>query len=338
MAPVPNSIGMLAPPHHTEHVMPYPAPTATAAASGSLPYQQYPPSMMTPLPSHSPGHGWDRNPAIGNNAHLSVHQQVHYPLPGYNAEVHPGAAAGGDHSVQYASLYGWGSDPYRSQWTQSWDCLPPGVSPTAAAAPAVAADFRIVRPAPKVWPKKKHIKNTEKKVPPVKTAVMKESGSSKGQGPEKGPGWCYVCQRNCVTEVALKQHLDGKGHKKQLERQKERADAAVKAADENGGGVASMLEQMWLQVSMMGKAAARTGKSHGRTKKRLKPEEGLPSDMPSNAVKGQEPVRCELCGVECNSRAILDIHFGGKKHAARLKKLQESSGARKVQQTSLVGQ
>lgn len=205
----------------------------------------------------------------------------------------------------------------------------------------------------------------------VKTTVMKEGGALRGLAPENGPGWCFVCQRNCVTEVALKQHLDGKGHKKQAELQKKRAELAAKAVDEDGGGVANMLEQMWVQVSMMGKSA-RLGKTKKKPKANGEPRDVKPTGLepkaegefadarptdinnpktereptnikpthakPMNATKVQEIARCDLCGVECNSKAVLEIHFGGKKHAARLKKLQESAVSCNAEQTALLGQ
>ncbi|MCO5604947.1 hypothetical protein L7F22_059122 [Adiantum nelumboides] len=218
----------------------------------------------------------------------------------------------------------------------------------------------------KLVPKRKPAKDVEKKIPVFKATVMKNSGAARGLTPEKGPGWCSICQRNCVTEVALRQHLEGKGHRRKVERQKVGAEVAAAKTAKEDGGVTNMLEQVWMQVSMMGKSA-RTAKP----KKKRKAEEAgndvqptkananaqgepkpIVEEKPKPIIKGEpkptaegepstmkkkvvEMVRCELCNVECNSQTVLEIHLGGRKHGARLKKLQESVVACSTEQPPL---
>ena len=206
---------------------------------------------------------------------------------------------------------------------------------------------------PKVWPKKKNNKNLVKRSSlSVKPIVMKEVKK------EESPGWCAICQRDCVTEAALKQHLGGKAHKKKVTLQQkqilektaevassssaglkqstetagctstqpngnvvmadltlatlpeqtvETAPSTMNASSEDGKGVANMLEELWIKM----------GKKAGKSK-----EKAVVAVPPPSTNVTPTTYHCYVCNVQCNSAAILEMHFSGKKHASRLKLLR----------------
>ncbi|KAI5074030.1 hypothetical protein GOP47_0012043 [Adiantum capillus-veneris] len=361
-APNPSSSSASALPSH--HLMPSHSPGQLWGRS--------------PMNTHSPhvGAGQNLNYSSARAAATTAHD-LHFA--GYNGGSHS-LSDGRTAQISSTQGWAVSEPHHSQWSQRIWDnCLPPGVEPSATSAPnatlshmhthlqghavshphfhpqstldlqmyrqlqqhkSLATNVRTGKPPQKLVPKRKSAKAAaETKIPVVKTIVMKETGAAKGLAPEKGPGWCFVCQRNCVTEVALRQHLEGKGHRKQVERQKLRAEVASKIAEEDGG-VSNMLEQVWVQVSMMGKPA-RAGKSKKKPKVEEARKDAQPTDVKPNAEgeptatkkKVVEMVRCELCNVECNSQTVLEFHFGGKKHAARLKKSQESAVACTTEQT-----
>lgn len=98
-----------------------------------------------------------------------------------------------------------------------------------------------------------------------------------------------------------------------------------------------VFEQMWLEISVKGKgrkrvisgADAETGGANtdvvGNTATALLSGDGKKrarGEMEMEACPEQDHLRCKLCSVQCNTREMLEIHFGGKKHAARLRKSQ----------------
>ena len=46
--------------------------------------------------------------------------------------------------------------------------------------------------------------------------------------------------------------------------------------------------------------------------------------LPRNAPKVVQPLKCEVCKVECDTQDVLVIHETGKKHQKNLQKLQDS--------------
>lgn len=85
---------------------------------------------------------------------------------------------------------------------------------------------------------------------------------------ERGPGWCPLCQRDCVTAAMLQRHMVGKYHRKQLQRQKGVGKVIVPVADTDqnlqglpvadtdknlqGVPVKDVFEQIWQKICTTG--------------------------------------------------------------------------------------
>ncbi|KAJ7569227.1 hypothetical protein O6H91_01G067800 [Diphasiastrum complanatum] len=167
-------------------------------------------------------------------------------------------------------------------------------------------------------------------------------------GPE-GPGWCNICQTDCNTSEMLQYHVAGKKHKKKLQQLgKEGKDAVEKSSPaENLRQVLKNDKDATIVIESNSKfsltdvtSAEKAGSCLGSRKldnanieePSVEPPAKRPHllEDPQSIQKLLLTERCDICNIACNTKMVLESHFKGKKHAAKVKKLADGAQFRKT--------